>query len=951
LNTSKITLTSSFLFGFLYLLVFLVLFWSASTISDHDIQIEVEAKIERGNIFQAFINSDAEHPASVLIASGRVAYKIPYSFQGDSASNGVRRLRLDFTHMPAVPITVYRIRILDGKSDLFDVTGAEFLQRSANIGITDISINEVDKSASFVSTTGDPIVALDVDVSLPGNSWQLAILKLFKKHFLWYVSLLGIFFVFLVEVISAPRGRWRSTVQSLFPLLFLLGIPTSLDLYISIFSASTLAPHYESVGEAVGFSIYHGDLKPNEFTIFYGVVLAAVLIGGLVGFIYKRVNSNPIFERCQPNTYNNITEGKVPSVIILLSLVFLITIIFCPNLKAVFEDLSRVSFFHNWDSINIEGWNYLNQLGFKVFRDYWFPYGSSGFLLSRDVTSLFLSQLHRLIIFLFLGSSLFYVFNRSYFWPILSLLLLILLKERELLSALDRYLMSVSLVLGTSAFLFNQRSNFMGVILGLFAAYVFIVEPSQCVYAFIGVVFLLSVYLGRAFSTGNLKGAFSYLLVPMLSLGISLFIYLYYLQANNQLIPFFETYLRLSSCKVYCSTVIPGGIASWFRNQLSIDGMAVLSTLVCLSCGIFWSLTEKDKKNVNLGFTIVAVSLACLMIYQKQIVRPHVLSHFSSVIVINGLLAIFLLSQKFSIRQKVILYVWVYCVFSMLGPRPLWDHLINTPLKMSANFDLISMRDKSKEVYQDLFTEQRLGESYPLIKSVSSVLQQLKGASDKYPSFYILGDDSYVYHVFRQTPPKFTNIYNTSNIEDQKELVEWLVRSKPELIIWPSSFVQFDNVPNVVRAPIIYKYVVDNYEPFLERGSLVFLRGKNKKELNVEFWKGKLGKQLDLGGVPGASSLGGFPECRYSSVESLCVPVVEVKLKMPVTSRQQRVVRFSADNFTFDVVFKTLPGVQSYFIRTDRLWFWNFSSDWKITRGGGRRLNLTGRALNNDILY
>src|SRR5439155_21853658 len=92
------------------------------------------------------------------------------------------------------------------------------------------------------------------------------------------------------------------------------------------------------------------------------------------------------------------------------------------------------------------------------------------------------------------------------------------------------------------------------------------------------------------------------------------------------------------------------------------------------------------------------------------------------------------------------------------------------------------------------------------------------------------------------------------------------------------SFRDFDGVPNLVRAPIVFDSVIRQFEPIESVGEFEVLRRRQADvPVRVEYWRSKLGSTLDLRALPAHSSLLAAPVCGSSGSD--CVDALEVTLK------------------------------------------------------------------------
>src|SRR6185369_15343584 len=102
---------------------------------------------------------------------------------------------------------------------------------------------------------------------------------------------------------------------------------------------------------------------------------------------------------------------------------------------------------------------------------------------------------------------------------------------------------------------------------------------------------------------------------------------------------------------------------------------------------------------------------------------------------------------------------------------------------------------------------------------------------------------------------------------------------KPQYATLNSAMTTFDEVPTVVRCPLIFLYVIQNYVPEQVVGRIEILRRRQPYEsIPLPYWRDKLGQTFNLGHLPRVSSFSRFAPCR-NEPGSECMDFLRVHFK------------------------------------------------------------------------
>jgi hypothetical protein len=123
-------------------------------------------------------------------------------------------------------------------------------------------------------------------------------------------------------------------------------------------------------------------------------------------------------------------------------------------------------------------------------------------------------------------------------------------------------------------------------------------------------------------------------------------------------------------------------------------------------------------------------------------------------------------------------------------------------------------------------------------------------------SFFVLNDNPILYILSYKKPPFQFGSFSLSPKKEQEKLVNELIKDMPEIVVIDKRNLQFDGVPNQVRLPILYSWVVTNYTLKESHGCFDILEKMNNKmeKINVNYWS-RLFQETHYGNIFSQTSL------------------------------------------------------------------------------------------------
>jgi hypothetical protein len=923
-----------------------------STVSQGKIQLEIDADISAGTNLEVYFNSDWWHPSSARVKPAeRARYTLTYDKPPFTTLSSLGHLRIDITDSPRSVVKLYGVSIREGEKTLLSLTGSEV---SAQAGISGIANDGTSGDAWTLSaTSNDPFISFTPKVELGRQGFLGDAVKLLNQNLLRTVLVGSLIIISIVGIFTGQRLLKDRLLWAVLPHIFLFGIPA---IVIGVGGFHEYVPQqFQDVSLSVGNAVFAGYSKHTEYLQIYFCLGLAVLTTTVLT-VMGRIITDPSqgsSESAQKVGSYALWLGSIGSIVVLLW--FLVS----PYVAQNFASLRASAEVLDYDSVNIETWNYLFQSGALPFRDYWFPYGFSSFTMGRSPAAAALEHLHKTLLLFVAGWSLFFLFNRRFWWSAVVVAVLAILDIRGEIRGTARYLLALDLVLFFGAVAFLSRRMIANLLFGIFGAYAFIYEPSQCLYALPGLIVIAVVAACCAYKGEGLR---PYLFRTGVSGVTGMFLlaaFFLLLWSRGQLEGFVRVYSRLGSSAT--SSSIVANIPNWLTMYGGAESTVLMGSIVLVAVPLFFMLMPSSARStLAVATTSFAVGLVSVAIFLKHLVRPHMAVQFIGITLVGGVMLLYLFRTAWSRKQVATLYVSAGVLLYAVGTASLLSDL-ETRLVRGSEYlseELTMQELDSTQVldsYKYYFSKERLARAYPVVGHLVTVLDDVAAEIGRKPEFYVLGDEAFLYNAFDVKPPAFITFYNLSDVRDQHDVVAWLQKTNPEIVVWNTDQLSFDGVPNNVRVPLIFRYVFNNYRVFKEIGGFSFLRRTEPFTVDLEPLLRRLGDRVDLGGIPALSAIGSAPVCDPLSPPDICRPILRITSKAAPQGPSMVSIPVEIGERTFAVMLRTIEGKSEYVIRLDRLWFW---SDGDVSRMKvkdsevpGFVVSLEGRVVSDFVLY
>ena len=236
-----------------------------------------------------------------------------------------------------------------------------------------------------------------------------------------------------------------------------------------------------------------------------------------------------------------------------------------------------------------------------------------------------------------------------------------------------------------------------------------------------------------------------------------------------------------------------------------------------------------------------------------------------------------------------------------------------SPMAAVGDIGLLFRGDEISRVDGQRFAPSRFS-NWPEAALASDLREGMRSARDR--TFAVLGDAQLLYTIFRQRPPYHIQLYDASKVDEQRAVVDALTRQRPAYMYWRRDFIQ-DAVPQHVRVPIIFSYAVQHYVPVRLGDPGDVLRRRDGDPIPIEYWRSRLGDTVDLGFVPASSRADEADPCAGGDG---CVSYALLEGR-PTRRGETANLLLSGRRGTFRVIIRARPGITTYPVRLDRLWF------------------------------
>jgi hypothetical protein len=864
--------------------------------------------------WQVWVNGTTLRDVTVLpMQWGREAtYSVPLF------TSRVVHLRMPLGQTPGGTITLRRIWITRGSTTVSEVD-------PSTLSVTPYFATKraVPNGVAFTATSSAPFLDVPVVLDTRESSFRLFVARVASEPLTTLVGLLlaGV----VLTAAFALSSRQRLMLVSLaVTALVVRGLPW----------LSWRLPLRDSVAQSVGFASYQGLWKTREEFVLDAAALAALLIPIVIvvgaRVLQRRRNADapePAVEAPAADVPARPLPRKIAAAMIAAP-VALIALASLPNLRLLIGGPPQYE--PSWDANNLIFWHYLIAAKhLEPMTDFWWPYGFQwlfdkpvpwGDLMSYGIYVTLWS-------FLAVGS----YFTLARFFSGRALVIRYLLLAAFWVSVsfagfaplVTRYVAPLGVVLLFTAIPAAERfASWRRLAFAAALAEVALFELAQAAYALVPIAFVLAAGFVFAYGAGRRVAALE-LLRGIASVAAGLLLATLGYVFTGELGGTASYYRQFSALRVTYS--LPGQLDAWVTHPTGLDGFLFWSVPIALTLAAYGVIARRDRAR-PLYVVMVALGILGLMIMQKQTIRPSISPQIWFPVAFP--LAFWAVAEVRlpPLRRWIGIAACAGAIAAVVlvsgGYRAGWDAVRGAPHRLSQSVGaLVHDRSAFAATAGKTYVPAAF-DKFTTYKPVVAALRKIPAVRNGGP-VWILGDDSPITMMLGHSwPYYFSDLYDTSPIAFQKDVIRRLGRTPPVRVVWnfaPPAMI-FDTVPNVVRVPLLYDWAVTHLVPESTVGTFAILRSRHGDEpVALAWWRRRIGLAVDLGHIPVVAQLpqracaAGHP-CGSYLVES-------VPEGRPIPAAFDVPIRVAG--LSFDVKFTAAPGDRRYIVPLDRLWFWS----------------------------
>lgn len=668
-----------------------------------------------------------------------------------------------------------------------------------------------------------------------------------------------------------------------------------------------------AVNKAVGLAAFSGNtLIPNK--IFWAASLfLSILIALLSARYFKKYYEDSLGIK---NTHDFRCSWYGIILVFIWASIFLF-----PDTQGLVPRHSIVwggMYVPNWDSDNAVTWAYMIKNGLIPFKDFWYPYAFSYLFDAYQPLGAILQYLITTSLLMAIFFLVSVIGNKNY-WAGFFAVVIILLGWMPQQGVLifpqpERHLFPFAIAL---SYLIGSRFENKGRLIYLFwtiLSVALLLEPSQVMYAMPALLIILSMNLIEKKNISRVNKLKIILLEMSFPVIISI-IFLIFIYRAEAIKNVSDLYLEMGAISSYMA--IPTGIDMRLKNYEDFKFILILGPFILFSLGLYEYLL-KNKKYINLSKAMIVVCIIGIFQLQKHLVRPTDWTLFYSSFF--GFLFYALILAKREKLKFISAYNGMVCGVILIilinngAIKYIQDRFFSINSRIISAFKILNSTTQEISEYRN---NQFSMEKFKAYGEEIQILEELKNITHENSNFYSLPDNPVLYIISNKTPPYQINGFSLSPIFEQRRIINNLINNKIEYIIFDTNKSTIDGFSYAVRLPIVYEFIVKNYNPIFNSGRYYIFQLKNSKDKSdLSKWQLVLGSTVDLGYIPNYSKFQiNNKECELNCQYYLEINV-NVKNEMPIS------IPLTIKGKEFRINFIATPSRKVYIIEMSRIWFW-----------------------------
>ena len=699
-------------------------------------------------------------------------------------------------------------------------------------------------------------------------------------------------------------------------LCFTLGILASTSLLESL-KFFSLKPG--DISKAISIGAYSG-LTPRAnsllwiaFQVFFISSVSLIIWRGLK-FTKKKTSIDPILDSKRVEQFSLSGSDRL--------IIFLLPVFLCINVPAEITGLQEPSISGGFDRQQVFTWLFFRHSGYVPMADFWSPYGGmltfydgtlGIFLRWASLTTIglmlvILCNINTLkktttyaVVVFYLMLQNFWIVEIRYLFPILALIIAIYQLNQSLI-----YPWWFSLPLMS----------------------VWWMSPEVSIFCF--AIYLLAIGVNVYNKGFALTKETSRMFVSIALNLLSLIALIFQISKNRQLWNLVQFITDPSETVQYGFRPDISSTANFiFFDVKDFHLKLTIAVFIFMSIYSAHALSRRDKKSQSFSmiWPVLLLSQYAFFLWQKDMVRGSMINPISLLLIplFISLISVCDSSSKSpsikdikinSVSQKHFLYIALtICAYVIVTPQS--NAVDLSPPQRLHNF-VESLQSFASSNNRGII----LSRNYNKVNDInyndinnSGMFESVSPEAE----LFVLGDESAIYRHRKQKPFWTVSIWNSSPYSVQLKLIDELSNRQPEFVYLDKrpETLNFDGTPSILRTPLLYRWVAQNYSPVLVgiNGDLL-VRNANVSlpQSSRRYFTNIFGNTINLGYLPQAML---EPEiCTPDLANSLCSDYLKLEGQKGANS-----LIIQCDRVEYSLSYN-LESSRTIWFPLERLWFY-----------------------------
>ncbi|OGH06032.1 MAG: hypothetical protein A2W22_03860 [Candidatus Levybacteria bacterium RBG_16_35_11] len=499
-------------------------------------------------------------------------------------------------------------------------------------------------------------------------------------------------------------------------------------------------------------------------------------------------------------------------------LIFIVLLVFHINLFITNCNLYKSLSFDNQALFT---WDYSAMIGLLPFKDVFYPYGILPYFISTSYIAQIIYYLLFIIALLLFFELFRKLFKKRLIVYVLFFMFVVFIDKFIGTEQLIRYGLPSALI-SMFTFSIDYKIKFIKwkkiLLYSFFSGLLFGLLNDSGIYLFLSIILVLFTYPLVVSALNILKEQIYYkvilknVFVALLGVFFGFLPFLIYLISKNLLSSFVQNFLRLSEYFFIAKIPFTPGLIS-FENIFTVGILLVTVVVIILKLS---KLVPHETRGLFLQICIIFI---LVIVEQKNVIRStdRLISFFGLILLYLLLVDFIYFFKKY--EPRITGFFVILLIFLVFG-----GSFSNVNLSNSRVKTLSPQACVEENIGQILKDDELL--------SLKKELQKLRiSRVFSYPG------DPVIYSLLNQKPTYYFSVYEGSSKISQNATIEDINEDKIEYVVINTKIKAIqDSVPNLIRTPMLTRFIVNNYYPVRKLGDFLIL----KKDSSSDFFNSNL---------------------------------------------------------------------------------------------------------------